>query len=55
LNIVNRWGIPVFDSKKDSVFPTPQMLDKPLTDGVYFWKLILDGEVYDIGFIHLIN
>jgi len=55
LHILNRWGIPVFDSKKDSVFPTPQMLDKPLTDGVYFWKLILDGEIYDTGFIHLIT
>jgi hypothetical protein len=31
------------------------MLDKPLTDGVYFWKLILDGEIYDTGFIHLLT
>jgi hypothetical protein len=55
LNIVNRWGESVFDSKKDTVFPTHQMLDKPLSEGVYFWKLVLDGEVYDTGFIHLIN
>jgi hypothetical protein len=55
LNIVDRWGISVFDSKKDTVFPTPQMQESSRADGVYFWVLTLNEKLINNGFIHLLN
>ena len=52
--ILNRWGIEIIRLNINCPNWNGEFLDKPLTEGVYFFKAFIRGE-FKTGYIHLVR